>query len=160
MDLILKIILIIGLFSLSYQDFNERKIYLWLLIFTGFIMGLFHFQNSNIALFLGNVLMNILIIFAIYSILLFYSNWKLKKSITQTFGFGDALFFGILAIGFSTGTFLLLFSFSLIFSLIVFVTFKSRLKIKTVPLAGLQSLFIGLIYSINWMFHFTNLYAF
>lgn len=160
MEFILKIILISMLFMLSFQDFRERKVYLWLLLITGSIMSYLHIKNSHILVFLGNILVNLVIIFTVYLILLFYSNWKLKRSITQTFGLGDILFFGILAVGFSTGSFLILFSFSLIFSLLVFLTIKSRLKIKTVPLAGLQSLFIGLIYTINWIFNFTNLYAY
>ena len=159
MYLFLKIALIIALFSLSYQDLRERKVYLSLLIIIGIIMAFFHFKNSDKAAFLGSVSLNITIILTIYLILTFYSNWKLKKSIIQTFGFGDVIFFGIIAIGFSTVSFLILFSFSLIFSLLAFIILKPRFSNKTVPLAGLQSIFIALIFVFNWLFKFTNLYT-
>lgn len=82
----------------------------------------------------------------------------LKKALKNTFGLGDFLFFIILAIGFPTATFLVLFSFSLLFSMLLFFLLKHQLKHKTVPLAGLQALFICLVFIANWFFNFSNLY--
>ncbi|MCK5677024.1 MAG: general secretion pathway protein [Flavobacteriaceae bacterium] len=159
MFILIKIILIFALIGITYQDIKERQVFLWLLVLAGTLMGYLHFQESISLVFLGNILFNFSIVLIIYSSLVFYSFWKLKKSISQTFGLGDLLFFVLLAIGFTTVTFLVLFSFSLIFSLVFYLSVKSKLKIKTVPLAGLQALFIGLIYTTNWMFKLTNLYA-
>lgn len=159
MFILIKIILIFVLFGITYQDIKERQVFLWLLILAGTLMGYLHFQESISLLFLGNILFNFSIVFILYSSLVFYSFWKLKKSISQTFGLGDLLFFAVLAIGFTTVTFLVLFTFSLLFSLVFYLSIKSKLKIKTVPLAGLQALFIGLVYTTNWMFQLTNLYA-
>lgn len=154
-----KIILFVALFFIAVQDFKERQVYLWLFFLTGTTMALLHLNNSMIQLFLLNVGINLLIIFIIISVLYFYASIKMKKALQHTLGLGDILFFMVLAIGFTTGTFLVLFTFSLIFSLVFFLAIKSNLKYKTVPLAGLQALFIGLVYIANWTFNFTNLYA-
>lgn len=159
MLILVKLVLIFALIAIGYQDFKERQVYLSLLIFTGIIMGFLHLSNSNSTVYLWNTLLNITVILIIYSLLFIYSRWKLKKPISQTFGLGDLLFFIVLAVGFSTGTFLVLFTFSLIFSLLFYLSIKSNLKVKTVPLAGLQALFIGLVYTANWIFQLTNLYA-
>jgi len=154
-----KIILFIALFLIVIQDFKERQVYLWLFFLTGTTMALLHLNNSMIQPFLLNIGINLLVIFIIISVLYFYATMKMKKSLQHTLGLGDILFFMVLAIGFSTGTFLVLFTFSLIFSLLFFLAIKSNLKYKTVPLAGLQALFIGLVYIANWTFKITNLYA-
>ena len=159
MLILIKILLIIALIAICYQDFKERQVYLGLLIITGVFMGFLHFKNSDPTVYFWNVIMNITVILIIYTVLFFYSLWKLKKSISQTFGLGDLLFFIVLAIGFSTAAFLVLFTLSLIFSLVFYIFIKSNLKIKTVPLAGLQAVFIVFIYAINWVFQLTNLYA-
>lgn len=154
-----KIILFIALLFIVIQDFKERQVYLWLFLLTGVTMALLHLNNSMIQLFLLNVGINLLIIFIIISVLYFYATIKMKKALQHTLGLGDILFFMVLAIGFTTGTFLVLLTFSLIFSLLFFLVIKSNLKYKTVPLAGLQALFISLVYIANWTFNFTNLYA-
>jgi hypothetical protein len=159
MSVIIKLLLIIVLIAICYQDFKERQVYLVLLILSGISMGFLYLSSSDPIIFFWNIAMNISVIFIIYSILFFYSLWRFKKHLSQMFGSGDLLFFIILAIGFSTATFLVLFSLSLIFSLAIYKTIKSNLTIKTVPLAGLQALFISLIYTFNWIFQITNLYA-
>lgn len=159
MVILIKFLLIIALIAISYQDFKERQVYLGLLVLTGISMGFLYFSNSDPTVYFWNIVLNITIVLFIYTLLFFYSLWKLKLTISQTFGLGDLLFFIVLAIGFSTGTFLVLFTFSLIFSLVFYITIRSKLKIKTVPLAGMQALFIGLVYTANWIFQLTNLYA-
>lgn len=159
MIILIKILLIISLISICYQDFKERQVYLGLLIITGVFMSFLYFKNSDPMVYFWNIILNTTVILIIYLILFFYSLWRLKKSISQTFGLGDLLFFIILANGFSTATFLVLFTFSLIFSLILYASIKSNLKIKTVPLAGLQAVFIVFIYAFSWIFQWTNLYV-
>lgn len=159
MLILIKFLLIIALIAISYQDFKERQVYLGLLVLTGISMGFLYFSNSDPTVYFWNIVLNITVVLFIYTLLFFYSLWKLKLTISHTLGLGDLLFFIVLAIGFSTGTFLVLFTFSLIFSLVFFLSIRSKLKIKTVPLAGLQALFIGLVYTTNWMFQLTNLYA-
>jgi len=154
-----KILLFVALFFIVIQDFKERQVYLWLFLVTGITMALLHLHDSMIQIFLINISINLLIIFIIIAVLYFYATIKMKKDLQQTLGLGDILFFMVLAIGFSTGTFLVLFTFSLIFSLVFYLAAKSNLKYKTVPLAGLQALFIGIVFLVNWAFNFINLYA-
>lgn len=79
-----------------------------------------------------------------------YSKIKLKTSITETFGLGDGLLFFALVFTFSSVSFLTLFVFGLIFSLLVHLVFKNRFKFKTVPLAGYLSLFFAIVYISHW----------
>ena len=125
-----KIILFVALIFIAVQDFKERQVYLWLFLLCGVTMALLHLNNSMIQLFLLNVGINLLIIFIIISVLYFYAAIKMKKALQHTLGLGDILFFMVLAIGFTTGTFLVLLTFSLIFSLLFFLAIKSNLKYK------------------------------
>ncbi|MCF6307703.1 MAG: hypothetical protein L3J09_07090 [Flavobacteriaceae bacterium] len=155
----IKIGLLIALLSIVLQDFKERQVHLWIFILVGILIGYLHYQQTMNLIFLGSISINISIVLLIISILYLYAKLKMKKSLSDTLGLGDILFFIILAIGFSTGSFLILFTFSLIFSLLFYLAIKSKLHYKTVPLAGLQALFIGLVFLANWIFNFTNLYT-
>ncbi len=159
MILTLKLLLIISLLSVTYQDIKERRVSLFLFVAVGLLLGYFHYIESSIEVFLISITVNISVVLLILLILFLYSKIKLKKNLNQTFGIGDAVFFSVLAIGFPTATFLVLFSFSLFFSFIVFLILKKKLKHSTVPLAGFQALFISIIFLVNWVFRFTNLYA-
>lgn len=83
----------------------------------------------------------------------------MKRSFFKTIGLGDLFFFLILATSFPTISFLVILSLSFIFSLLFFITLKPILKKKTVPLAGLQALFLMLILITNVIFKIVNLYA-
>lgn len=160
MLIFIKILLLLNLLGIAYHDFKERNVYLWLLLVVLLLSGFLHYQHSLLIPFLVSILLNIGIIFVIVAILYLYAKFKLKKSLQNTFGFGDLLFFLIIAVGFPTITFVVLFSFSLFFSLLLFLVLKKKLKHKTVPLAGLQALFFSFIFLLNWGFNFLNLYQF
>lgn len=159
MILILKFLLIITLLSITYQDLKEREVSFFLFILVGLLLGYFHYAESVWEVFLISIAINVIVVLLILLILSIYSKLKLKKNLNQTFGIGDALFFSALAIGFPTATFLVLFSFSLFFSFIIFLMLKRKLKQHTVPLAGFQALFLSIVFLVNWAFEFTNLYA-
>jgi len=146
------------LLGITLQDFKERKVYVWLFIFSGVLLGVLHFYEVFYEQFILTAIINCSIVFILIFILFIYSTIILKKAFKNTFGLGDFLFFIVLAIGFPTTTFLVLFSFSLLFSLLLYFILKNRLKHKTVPLAGLQALFVCLIFIANWVFNFSNLY--
>ena len=111
MILTLKLLLIITLLSITYQDLIERKVSLFLFVVVGLLLGYFHYNESSTGVFLISIAINILVILFILLILFLYSNIKLKKNLSQTFGIGDAIFFSAMALGFPTATFLVLFSF-------------------------------------------------
>ena len=158
MLVILKVVLLLCLFIIAFQDFKERNVYLWLLLIAIGLTGFLYFQQSIPQLYLIHILFNFAIIAFIIGVLYLYARFKLQLPLQKTFGFGDVLFFLVLAVGFPTISFIVLFSFSLLFSLLIFVILKKNLKHKTVPLAGFQALFLSLIFLTNWIFNFVNLY--
>jgi hypothetical protein len=72
---------------------------------------------------------------------------------------GDLFFFILLAVSLPILSFLILFVFSLIFSLLIFILLKNTFKEKTVPLAGLQSLFLSLVLIANKFLITIDIYA-
>mgnify|MGYP000170956549 CR=1 FL=1 len=82
----------------------------------------------------------------------------MKKRIFEVFGQGDLLFFILLGVSLPILSFLMVFVFSLIFSLVVFILLKGRFTKQTVPLAGLQSLFLALTIIANKLFASINLF--
>lgn len=159
MIITLKLLLIISLLSITCQDLKERKVSLFLFVLVGLLLSCFHYNENSLEVFLISIAINIFAILIILSILFLYSKVKLKKSLNETFGIGDAIFFSALAIGFPTATFLVLFSFSLFFSFALFLILKKRLNEPTVPLAGFQALFLSIIFLVHWTLQFIDLYA-
>ncbi|WP_457617863.1 hypothetical protein [Lutibacter sp.] len=148
----------ISLLWVAYQDFKERKVYSFLFLISGGLLTSLHISNTNLIQFLISSGINLSFIGVLLTILMLFSKIIFKKSFNQTFGWGDLLFFIVMALSFPTITFLVLFSFSLFFSLLVFLLFKSRWNYKTVPLAGLQALFVMGVIILNKIFSFSNLY--
>ncbi|MGV8946815.1 MAG: hypothetical protein ACOH1N_10340 [Lutibacter sp.] len=159
MDIFLKIVIILALLGITLQDFKERNVFLWLLLLSGLSMGALHFKEVYYQQFILTTLINFSIIIAIVFVLFIYAKTVLNKDLKSTFGLGDFLFFIVLVIGFPTATFLVLFSFSLVFSLLLYFLLKHKLKLESVPLAGMQALFIGVIFIVNWIFNIENLYV-
>jgi hypothetical protein len=153
-----KILSLCCLLLIAIQDFKERKVYLWLLICGIAFMSQQFFYNVEVEIFLSNALLNLSIILVILGILYLYTNFKLKIKFSKALGLGDILFFLGIAISFPAMTFILLFSFSLLFAFVLFLILKPILKMNTVPLAGLQALFFFLIISVNWQLNYVNLY--
>jgi hypothetical protein len=159
MILVLKILFIGILLTIFYQDIRERKVTL-ILILSGIVLGGFlHFQKQATIVFLSNSMVNLIAISLIFSLLWLYTKFKLKKRIQEVFGLGDLLFFCLLAVSLPIISFLVIFVFSLIFSLFVFMLIKSSLKNKTVPLAGLQSIFLAIILVLDIFINTINIYA-
>ena len=157
---LLKISCLCCLTAIIAQDFRERKVYLLLLIILAIIMALFYYLKSDTLVYLSNISINLTVLLVLMGILFLYSKFKLKQTLNTALGLGDIIFFVVIAISFPVPTFIIVFTCSLIFALVLFLFLKPNLSKKSVPLAGLQALFFLLIFSANWMFHFTNLYVF
>ena len=121
--------------------------------------GFLNYQAQQPIVFLSNCLINITFILLIFLVLWLYATLKMKKNIFQVFGKGDLLFFILLAISLPILSFLMVFIFSTIFALLVFMILKNRMTENTVPLAGLQALFFGLILIANNFVPSLNIYA-
>ncbi len=149
---------LLGLGVLVYQDFKERKVTVLLFILLIIFGGYLHYATQFTTMFLFSLMLNFSILLLLILILLGYVKFVMNKKLNDAIGLGDFLFFGVLAVSFPTVSFLLLFCGSLIFSLVLFTILKPKMKSKTVPLAGLQALFIFLTMGINLLLNVVDLY--
>ena len=142
-------LLLIILTPIIIEDFRHRKIsVLWIagIIVTAVFQQLY--SNVTFSSFLINSLFNLLIILVNYVVLTLYFSWRNKKFIdirTQYLGIGDVAFLFSVAFLLSPVNFICFLLSSLIFSLVFALVGKLLLptKFSTIPLAGLQALFLA-----------------
>ena len=155
--MLLSVLIIITLCYITYQDLKERQVYFVLFPVLGSLMSLKHIFNSFRDPFLYAVGINLIVIaFMMLSIYL-YSKLKLNQKFFKVFGLGDLLIFICMALGFSSLNFIIIFVFSLIFSLLIHLVLRDR---GTVPLAGYMSLFLIVVYIGGELNLINNLYSF
>lgn len=155
----IKALLLMTLIYVAYQDIKERQVYWILIVLAGLLFGYLHFKNTLTELFLTSVVMNMIFVCFLFIVVYLYSRFKLKISFNEAFGTGDILFFIALAFTFSTVSFLVVFIFSLFFSIVLQIVLQQRQKHSTVPLAGYMSLFFIITYIAQWSGVITNLYS-
>lgn len=148
--------------SIVFQDFKERKVYWFLFPLAMLLFGSLHFLHSTEPkVFFYYSLINFVLITCIIGILFIYTKFILKKSfLNHSLGLGDILFFYAFGLGFPSTTFIVLFVGTIIFSLLVFLLFKGRLKLDTVPLAGLMGLFLVFVILFSLVSKSPPLYAY
>ncbi|HHC81212.1 MAG TPA: hypothetical protein ENK46_15125, partial [Flavobacteriia bacterium] len=81
-----KLLLIISLLAIAYQDSKERKVSLWLLMVAFFLTGGLHYHHSVEVLFWYSIFLNIGIVILIIAILFIYARLKLKQGLEKAFG--------------------------------------------------------------------------
>lgn len=103
--------------------------------------------------------MNIFMVSSILGILFLYTKFiRGMEFLNVSFGLGDVLFFYAFAMGFPTITFLILFVCSIIFSLTITFFRGKEYNVNGVPLAGLMSLFLIVIFSFGFIPSMPSLY--
>lgn len=152
MIIILKIAILLNLLAITIQDFKTRTIYLWLFITLGLLFIILRLETTVLQVFLWETGVNLILIVMLVSTLALYAKYKLKTSLFKVFGLGDLAFFVSISLAFTTLPFFIYFIFSLLFSLLLFMILKKGLANKTVPLAGLQSLFFLFLFLWHWFF--------
>lgn len=157
--LILKIILIGILGLIFYQDLKERQVYWFLFPLFGICSAILFYKSTLPELFYVSVGMNFIFISILLLVVFLYSKLKLKSNFKDAFGLGDVLLFIGLIFSFSTISFLIIFVFSLFFSLVIHLMIKQYSKHPSVPLAGYISLFFGLVYIAHWTGLTSSLYV-
>lgn len=157
--LITKILLLLTLLYITFQDIIERQVYWFLLILIGLLVGYLHYNSTLKELFLVNVLMNLGFVYFLFLIIYLYSRLKLKINFNEAIGLGDLILFVGLAFSFATISFLVIFIFALAFSMILHLFLRKIQKQANVPLAGYMSLFFALTYVAQWTGLLTNLYS-
>ncbi len=140
----LEILLLLTLFLIYRQDIKDRRVTLGLFVLGILLGGMLHFLHQNTYVFLTGLIINRTLILIIISVLYGYTKIRLKTGLDKVIGSGDILFFILLGVSFPVVSFVVLFVLSLIFSLLISIIFKKRFDRKAIPLAGLQSLFLGL----------------
>jgi hypothetical protein len=133
-----------------YQDIKERLVYWFLFPIIAICSGVLFYNNVIPELFKTSLIINVCFVIFLIFIVFAYSKLKLRTSISETFGLGDGLLFIALAFTFSSISFLVVFVFGLIFSLIMHLFLKNRSEHKNVPLAGYLSMFFAITYMANW----------
>lgn len=140
-----------ALLLVFYQDTKERLVYWFLFPIIAICSGILLYKSMFFELFKTTVMINLAFVSFLILVIYSYSKLKLKTSIAQTFGLGDALLFFALAFTFSSVSFLVLFVFGLVFSLVLHLFLKNRSEHKNVPLAGYLSLFFSIAYVAHWL---------
>ena len=141
------------------QDIKERQVYWFLCPLIGLCAGILLYQNTLPQLFYATIVINLVFVLILMGVIFLYSKLKLKTSISNTFGLGDSLLFFALIFSFSSISFIVLFVFGLIFSLVLHLILKKNSKHQTVPLAGYLSLFFAVAYLAYWMGILNSIYT-
>jgi len=140
------------------QDIKERKVYWFLFPIIALCSGVLLYKNITSDVYYITIGINYFFVLVLIAVIFLYSKFKIKSSIKDTFGLGDGLLFFALTFTFSNISFMILFVFSLIFSLVIHVVLKKHSKFQTVPLAGYMSLFFALSYIGYWSGIITSVY--
>ncbi len=158
---ILKLLLIGVFFLVFFQDHKDRNVYWFLYPIIGVLVFALQMQSTAIYPSLINTGFNLAFISLLLLVCYLYARLKLKRPfLKEVFGLGDLLFFVFIAFSFSIVSFLILFVFSLLFSLLLHFAMKYRQTEKTVPLAGYMSLFFAVVYGISFFWECNFLYAY
>lgn len=155
----IKALLLTCFLSVFVQDWRERKVFWFLFPIIAICCGVLLYNKLYKSTFYITILINSLFNLMLLLIIAIYSKFKLKTSMKNTFGMGDALLFFALAFSFSCVSYLILFVFGLVFSLTLHLFLKHKNKQDNVPLAGYLSLFFSLAYLGHWIGFLPYLYT-
>ncbi len=156
---ILKIILIVILAYICFQDIKERQIYWILLPIVAGLCSVLFYKSTLQELFFNAVLLNFSFVLLLILIIFVYSKIKHKSNFFNVIGLGDVLLFFGLALSFSTISFIVIFISALIFSLALHLLLKQKSTFNTIPLAGYMSLFFAITYISFWSGVINGLYT-
>lgn len=147
---------------LAFQDFKERQVFGFLLLLIALLLGALHrVQVLDWRVFGYHCSFNGLLVTGVIAVLFLYTRWIAQKPfLGHSIGLGDLLFFYALAVGFPPLAFVVIFTGSLLFSLLMYMAIKHRLREKTVPLAGLMGLFVILVLSYQALTKSINVYGY
>jgi len=151
MSIVLKFLIICILLIILYQDFKDRMVYWFLYPCIGLLGALIQLLVFPKEVFFLNTIINLVFIAVILIIGGIYMKLVRRKGfLNESIGSGDILFFIFISFCFPVVSFIVLFVFSLLFSLMIHILIVKESNYKTVPLAGLMALFYSLIYFISF----------
>lgn len=144
---------------IAYQDLKDREVNWILFPLTAIFMAIIYLDKVSTTQFCIVVLTNLLLITAVLLILLLYTKFiRGKEFLNVSFGLGDVLFLYAFAFGFPTITFLVLFTASILFSIVIFQILSQKKHADSIPLAGFMSIFLIAAYTLNLFSITTSLF--
>lgn len=126
-----------------YTDVKDREIALYTLLVLVFSGGYLALESHSVKVAGLFWLLNSVFIGIQYGVLMLYLELRYKEGrqlFSKWIGLGDLLFFLAVGIYYPINEFVFVYLGSLLFSALVFLSFKSHLK--TIPLAGFSALLI------------------
>lgn len=141
----LYILVVCILFCVAYQDIKMLAVNWPVFPLLGLLLFIINYHQLPEFYFYWSTGINIFIVSLILILLYMYAKYILKQKFYAVFGLGDILFFYAFSLGFPTISFIVLFVFSIIFSLCIHIFLSRKTKNKHVPLAGFMSIFLILI---------------
>ena len=155
-----KVLLLFTFAIILFQDVKDRQVWWFLYPLVGTFAGFIFYDESELYSFLINVIINLIFVLILLSLSFVYATMMMREKFLKVIGLGDVLLFIFLAFTFSSISFLILFIFSLIFSMLMHILLKNRNTLHTVPLAGYMSLFFGSIYFSTLFYNCNFLYLY
>lgn len=134
---------VLSLIYTVYTDVKDREISIYTLsaiVGTGIVLNMEYKTSIEVGL---AWLLNVAFIGIQYGCLMLYLELRYKEGrqiFSKWIGIGDLLFFLAIGLHYELKEFVLVYLGSLMFSGIIFLLFRSRLK--TIPLAGFAAIFI------------------
>ena len=151
----------ITLALITIQDYRDRSVYWFLYALAGLLVLGIHMIQNPIYTVLLNSFSNLIFISVLLLFAGLYSKIRFKKRlINESIGLGDVLFFIAMSFAFAPISFLILFVFSLLFSLAIHLFLNPVKNAATVPLAGHMALFFGMVYAVLFFTKDYSLYAY
>lgn len=137
------ILFLLALGYTFYTDIKQREVALYTLVLLVVAGGFLAQQYLPIVTVGQFWLLNVLFIGIQYGLLMLYLEIRYKEGkqiFSKWIGLGDLLFFLAISIYYPINQFIVVYMGSLIFSAVLYLCFKT--KLKTIPLAGFSALFI------------------
>ncbi len=156
-----KILLFLSLAFIFFQDYQDRRVYVFLFPLFGVLGTYLFFLNATLEYYLLSLCINVGIVLLIVLLNYLFARLILKKKfLNEALGLGDILFFIGFAFCFPTVTFINFFVFSILFTFVLHLALSKLVKDKNsdIPLAGYMSLFLMTTYSVSWFGFYDSLY--
>jgi hypothetical protein len=140
-------VLMISSVVITFQDFKERQVSLWVLLLFGVltIVSVLYYRDLETLMYNGiGVLLYSCFIWLMLKLYLYLKFKQNKPIINHQLGLADVLVVLSIGLTFNTVGMILFFCFGFVFSLLAFVVytaFKKNIDSKNIPLAGLLVFF-------------------
>jgi len=157
----IKIILVITLLLLFYQDVKHRAVWFFLPPLFLLLGTYLFYSNAEPYFYLYCISINLIVVTAVLAIMYIVSKYLLKKNFfKEAFGVADFIIFYGLALSFPTISFFTFFVFSAISSIGLYLYLKhsNSSKAITAPLAGSISIFLIGVYVSHWSGLYDKMY--